>query len=119
MLLIPDLAIPLWPWKLSALTSQAIGAWGVGIGILVIQASWENDWWRLFPFMASYALYGVLQAINLVRYPATLVWSRFSAVAYTAFVVSVLLTGGYGAWQALRMRRSRQDGHHQRTVSLP
>jgi len=100
MLLLPETMIPPWPWKLSILTSQAIGAWGVGIGVIVLHASWENDWERLFPMMVSYSLYSSLQVINLLRYPATLDWSRFSAIAYTIFIFSVLLVSVYGTWKA-------------------
>jgi hypothetical protein len=110
MLLFPATTIPLWPWKLSALTSRAIGAWGVGIGVLAIQASWENDWQRLSNFVPSYALYGTLQIINLLRYPSMLDWSRFSSLAYTLFAVSVLLTGGYGTWMTRRAERDHAVG---------
>jgi hypothetical protein len=103
MILLPEMMIPLWPWKLSPLTSQAIGAWGAGVGILVLQASWENDWDRLFPMMASYAVYGALQVINLLRYPTTLDWSRFSSSVYSVFVLSVLLVGIYGVWKTRRI----------------
>jgi len=47
-----------------------LSAGSTGVGIIAIHASWENDWWRLFPFMVSYALYGALQVINLLRYLA-------------------------------------------------
>lgn len=106
-LLFPEMVIPIWPWTLSILTARAIGAWGVGIGILAFQASWENDWWRLSPFMVSYALYGTLQVINLLRYPAALDWSRISAGAYTFFAASVLLAGAYGTWTARRIKNGR------------
>ena len=91
---------------LSPLTARAIGAWGVGIGVLAFQAAWENDWTRLNHFALSYALYGILQIINLLRYPTTLDWSRFSAVAYTNFFLSIILLGAYGTWAA---RRIKQD----------
>ncbi len=107
MLLLPEMRIPLWPWNLSVRTSQAIGAWGVSIGIIAIQASWENGWELLPPFLVSCTLYGILQTINLVRHPATLDWSRFSAVAYTIFIVSVLLAEAYGTWTVWRMKHDR------------
>jgi hypothetical protein len=109
MFLLPEIAIPLWPWKLSLLTSQAIGAWGLGIGVIVLHASWENDWDRLFPMILSYTVFGTLQGINLLRYPATLDWSRFSAIAYTIFVSSILLVSLLGlrtAWQVKQERIS-------------
>lgn len=107
MLLIPETMIPLWPWTLSPLTSRAIGAWGVGIGVLALQAAWENDWWRLKHFAVSYALYGVLQIINLLRYPTALDWSRFSAGAYTIFFLSIILVGAYGTWAARHIKNDQ------------
>ena len=106
MLLFPEMTIPLWPWKLSALTSRAIGAWGVGIGVIALHASWENDWERLWPMFSGYLVYGTLQAINLLRYPGALDWTRFSALAYVIFVVSVLLAGAFGAWKTWRINNS-------------
>ncbi len=107
MPLLPEMRIPLWLWKLSVLTSQAIGAWGVGTGIIAVQASWENGRELLPPFLVSHTLYGILHAINLVRHPATLDWSRFSAVAYTISIVSVLLAEAYGIWTVWRMKHDR------------
>ena len=106
MLLFSDVTIPLWPWKLSALTSRAIGAWGVGIGVIAIHASWENAWERLWPMFTGYVIYGTLQTINLLRYPDELDWSRFSALAYTIFVLSILLTGAYGVWRTWAFRKA-------------
>jgi len=104
MLLFPEMTIPLWPWKLSALTSRAIGAWGVGIGVIALHAAWENDWNRLWPMFTGYVVYGILQTINLLRYPDVMDWSRFSALAYTVFVLSILLTGAYGTWKTWHIR---------------
>ena len=110
MLLFPEMMIPHWPWSLSALTCRAIGAWGVGIGVIALQAAWENDWWRLFPFTLSYTLYGVLQVINLLRYPDTLDWSRTGSGIYTIFILSILLVGAYGTWKAWRIKDDRAAG---------
>lgn len=107
MLLLPDMGISFWPWKLSVLTSQAIGAWGLGIGVIVLHASWENDWDRLFPMLLSGTVLGTLQGINLLRYPATLDWSRFSAVAYTFFVFSIFLVSVLGTWRAWQVKQAR------------
>ena len=99
MLLIPETTIPLWAWKLSVLTSRAIGAWGVGIGIITLHASYENDWRRLSPMFISYFTYGLLQLINLLRYPDMINWASPAATLYTIFVVSIFIAGGYGAWR--------------------
>jgi hypothetical protein len=100
MLLLPEMMISFWPWKLSILTSRAIGAWGVGIGVIALHASYENDWVRLFPLMVSYAVYGGLQVVNLLRYPDLLAWSGIPAAAFTIFCVSILLVGAFGSRKA-------------------
>ena len=100
MILFPNLTIPIWPWKLSVLTSQAIGAWGAGIGVIVLHANWENDWGRLYPMMSSYAVYGILQIVNLIRYPSVMDWSGLSAFLYAGFVVSIVVVGAYGTFKA-------------------
>ena len=96
MFLIPEKAIPFWPWALSALTSRAIGAWGIGNGVFTIQAFFENDWKRLKAFMPSWGLYGVLQLTNLAIYNDTVNWELNSAWFYFIFMISVLIVGGYG-----------------------
>ena len=107
MLLLPELGISLCPWKLSALTSQAIGAWGIGIGVIVLHTCWENDWDRLFPMMLSYVIYGLLQGINTLRYPAILDWSRFSSIAYMIFIGSIIAIGLFGTLRAWQVKRGR------------
>ncbi len=99
MLLIPETTIPLWPWKLSLLTSRAIGAWGVGIGVIALHASYENDWARLSPMFISYFTYGTLQIINLLRYPNVINWTHFSSFLYAFFIVTIFIAGAYGTWK--------------------
>jgi hypothetical protein len=99
LVLTPTTMSPLWPWQLSALTARAIGAWGVGVGIIALQTSLENDWWRLYPAFLSLAMYGVFQSINLLRYSFILDWSRISTSVYTIFVVSVLIASVFGTWK--------------------
>lgn len=106
MILFPDVMIPFWPWKLSALTSRAIGAWGAGIGVIVLHANWENDWDRLYPMMISYALYGILQLVNIIRYPTILTWSNFSAILYTILVASICLLGIYGTVKTRELKKN-------------
>jgi hypothetical protein len=79
----------------------------LGIGVIVLHAFWENDWDRLFPMMLSYTVFGTLQGINLLRYPTTLDWTRFSAIIFTIFVFSVLLVSVYGTWKAWRVKQGR------------
>jgi hypothetical protein len=96
LLLFSEQMFPVWPWKLSALTARAIGAWGAGIGVLALQAAWENDWPRLRSFMMSYAIYGTLLGINLLRFTSTFDWSNISAPIFAVFVGAIFVTGAYG-----------------------
>ena len=107
MMLFPETMISLWPWKLSVFTSQAIGAWGVGIGVIAMQAMMENDWDRALPLMPSYAVLGGLQLINLLRYPTIIDWSGVSSSLYTALLVSILFIGVYGSWKAVLHRKRK------------
>jgi hypothetical protein len=100
MLLSPQTIIPGWPWALSALTGRAIGAWGIGIGIIAIQALWENEWGRLRPMLFSYMLYGALQTLNLLRFSAELDRAQPSAWIVVLFILSLFLVGLYGLWAA-------------------
>lgn len=109
MLLFPQTVIPHWPWALSPLTSRAIGAWGAGIGTIALQAVWENDWWRLYPFMTSYALYGLLQLVNLMRYQGMLDYASLPGALYALFMVTVFMVGAYGFLSA-RRAESNPDG---------
>ena len=38
-----DTAIDIWPWPLTPLTSHALSAWFLGVGVLAALTVWEND----------------------------------------------------------------------------
>ena len=102
----PQTFAPLWAWELTPLTGRAIGAWLVGLGVAAVQSVIENDWLRLRPAMIAYMLYGFLQGINLLRYPnATgLDWGQPKTWVYCIFILSILLVGIFGTWQAQRQK---------------
>jgi hypothetical protein len=102
----PQTFAPLWAWELTPLTGRAIGAWLVGLGVAAVQSVIENDWLRLRPAMIAYMLYGFLQGINLLRYPnATgLDWGQPKTWVYCVFILSILLVGIFGTWQAQRQK---------------
>ena len=106
-----EVASLIWPWKLSALTGRAIGAWLVGIGVLGVHIGWENDWRRVAPGLIFYALFGVLQLVALARFAigkysatgdAIVDWSDVRSWVYLVFLVGMLLVGAYG-WAATRI----------------
>ena len=96
----PTLSEMLWPWKLTALTARAVGAWFVGVGVFAGQATWENDFSRVKAGMVSYLAFGVLQIAALGRFPSSLAWSQLPAWVYIFFIVSVLTVGIYGVIHA-------------------
>ena len=101
LFLMPQVTAPLWPWTLSALTGRAIGAWLIGVGTSAVHMVWENDWPRVKAAMLSYALFGLLEILAVLRYSGTPDWSSPGAWVYAAFLLSVAAVGLYG-WLASR-----------------
>jgi len=91
----PGFILVSWPWKLTLLTSRAIGAWLIGIGVFVAHAVIENDYRRIRVGLISFLAFGVFEIIALLRYPTSLAWMSSSAWFYVALVVSILLVGLY------------------------
>ena len=109
MFVAPATAMGFWPWELTPLTSQAIGAWAVSMGALALNAAWEHDWTRLRAMVTGYGLFGIVQLVNLTRFTASVDWTRPSAWAYAAFVASVAAMGAFG-WLQTRRAARRQTG---------
>lgn len=107
LLIVPQATSSLWPWALTPLTARAIGAWLVSLGVAAVHATRENDWRRVSSAALSYAMFGMLQLIALVRYPGEMQWNSLAAWMYMLFVLAILLFGVYGVQQALRNERSR------------
>jgi hypothetical protein len=97
----------LWPWTLTPLTGQAVGAWLIGVGVTVAQMCWENDSGRVYAGMAGLAVLGALQLIALARYGfSTVDWSGAGGWIYLLFVLSVSGVGLY-SWLEARRRIGR------------
>jgi hypothetical protein len=92
---------PVWPWQLTPLTGRAVGAWLIGVGVIVAHMNLENDWGRGRATMISYTLLAILELLALARYPMVVAWNALSTLLYVLFLVSVLVIGGYG-WLAAR-----------------
>jgi hypothetical protein len=85
-----------WPWMLTPLTSQAVGAWLIGVGVGLVHAIIEGDLERIGPGLTAFALLGALQLVALARYAGDVEWGRAGAWVYLASVASVLVVGGMG-----------------------
>jgi hypothetical protein len=107
LFLVPQTMAALWPWALTPLTGQAVGAWLIGVGVTAAHMCWENDFGRVYAGMAGLAVLGALQLLALARYgAATVDWSSAGGWIYLLFVLSVLSAGLYG-WLEARRRIGR------------
>jgi hypothetical protein len=92
---------PGWPWPITPLTSQVIGAWLLSFGIAVVLAVREGDLSRMLVPAVAYAAFGVFEVAVLVYHRAAPgadpLWLRVD-VALFATLVPV---GLYGAWAAV------------------
>jgi hypothetical protein len=95
-LFIPPGQVSLWPWPLTPLTSQAVGAWLLGIGVAAAQTVWENDVKRVRVAFAAYITLGALELIALARYPDMVDFTQPKGWLYLLFLVSLLAVGLYG-----------------------
>jgi hypothetical protein len=107
LFLVPQTMAALWPWALTPLTGQAVGAWLIGVGVTAAQMCWDNDFGRVYAGMAGYAVLGALQLLALARYGGgTVDWSGAGGWIYLLFVLSVISVGLYG-WLEARRRTGR------------
>lgn len=93
-----------WAWPLTPLVAQALGAWLVGLGLVLVAAALERDWVRVFPASAGLVALSLLQLAALLRFdqrpesPIAWVW--------VLLLVALGITGALAA--AARQRWSRR-----------
>jgi hypothetical protein len=104
-----------WPWKLTALTGRAIGAWLIGIGTAAAHIAYEKDWWRGEVGALAFWVFGALELVTLARFATdryqvegepVLDWSDPILWAYLLFLISIVAVGLKG-WITAR-RGSKQ-----------
>jgi hypothetical protein len=102
---LPGLMLPLWPWTLTPLTSAAVGAWLIGVGLTLAWMVVEADWRRVRGVLLTFALFGALQLIAVARYGGAVQWRYASTWLYLAFLLSAFAVSvvGYAlSWLAQR-----------------
>ncbi|HSJ18604.1 MAG TPA: hypothetical protein VK920_10965 [Solirubrobacterales bacterium] len=92
----PTSADALWPWTLTPLTAEAIGAFLVGFGIAAAAALWEDDLDRLEGAALAYTTLGVLELAAVAIHSDDLTSSGLGTALYVALWVSVVAAGAYG-----------------------
>jgi hypothetical protein len=64
---LPEGAMGFWPWRLTPLSAQVIGAWLVALAVAAALAIWERDLNRLLVPAATYTAFGVFQLLVALR----------------------------------------------------
>jgi len=87
--------IGIWPWQVTPLSAQVLGAWlvafGVGAGLVLA----ERDLSRLRVPAIAYTAFGAFQLVSLAVNGAQMTAARWG---YGFVSAVVLLTGAYGWW---------------------
>lgn len=93
MFLAPGTAVDVWPWPLTPLTSQALGAWAVGTGLPMFLLAWAARRATLTGAALTALTLSVLLTAALARYSDHVEWSRVSAWMYVAVLGALLVLG--------------------------
>jgi len=83
----------LWPWTLTPLTARVIASALLTIGVTAIAMLRENDFRRSRLAAIAFVGYGILQAVNLFRFPNEVAWGQIGAWLYVALLLMILVTG--------------------------
>jgi hypothetical protein len=96
LLLAPERASVVWPWSLSILSAQAVGAWLVGLSVTAGHVCFERDVVRVRPACISALVLTVLELIAVARFPGVVDWDRPHAYVFLIGVLSLGSTGAAG-----------------------
>lgn len=106
MLVLPDTAISIWPWKLTQLTAQVIGGWFALPAVVGIMLSRDSRWSAWPILLESQMIALVLMLISIVR-----AWTDFNQSNALTWVftvgISLLLLGVLALYVAMESRRRR------------
>lgn len=98
----PEQAGALWPWDPSPVAStyggseaSYFGCWLTGLGIVGVQAAWEDDLDRLQGAFGAYLALGLLEMVATIRYADTL-HGGLSAGVWWGGLGLIVLTGVLG-----------------------
>ena len=105
----PATATTLWPWPLTPFTGRVIAAWLVAFGVATALAAVGGDLERLRTAAIAYTVFGVLVAVAVARFAATVEWSGPAAWGFAVAVVAVVGTGAAG-WRRAPLLSGRHRG---------
>jgi hypothetical protein len=90
----------IWPWTLSPLGAEAVGAWLMAFGVGAALVIRERDLHRLVGPAVAYSVFGALQLAVLVGYHGEVIGGAATVWLWAALYGTAVLTGGYG-WRAV------------------
>jgi hypothetical protein len=99
-----DVSDAIWPWKMAALAGRVMGAWLLALGFGAGLVLRENDWARSRGACITYALFGVLEIVVLLRYSDAVDFGDVRTLVYLVFLAGVVAVGGYGILESSRTR---------------
>ena len=102
MLLAPDSAADFWPWALTPLTSRALGAFVLGVGLVAVLVARDDE---LIPFRgmaAAYTMLGAFQLLAVALHSSDLGDDGLATGIYIAFLAVIAASGLYGLSIAAR-----------------
>jgi hypothetical protein len=95
-----------WPWEITPLSSQVIGAWLLALGIAAALVLAERDLSRLWVAGVTYTAFGVLELVVVVWYLPGMDTGDGWLWAYGLFLLAVVFTGASGARAARSAARA-------------
>jgi hypothetical protein len=113
---VPTTHTVLWPWELTPLTARVTGAWLLSFGAGALLAVWENDVGRLRIAALSYAVFGALELVVVLRFASELRWNEPAAWLFCIIAVLITATGIAGWILALRLRASAAGQRAERSA---
>lgn len=91
LFLIPMAAATFWPWNISPLSSQAIGAGWLAIAVGSLQAYRESDLLRLRPGLVAFLAIITLELLAVALHATDIKWNMVSAWVYLGYLIGALL----------------------------
>lgn len=91
---------PGWPWLITPLTSQVVGAWLLSFGLAIALAVRERDLSRMLAPAVAYAVFGAVEVAVLLYHRAAPGTDPVWLWVDVAVLATLVPVGAYGAWTA-------------------
>ncbi|MGY1802407.1 hypothetical protein ACI78T_03900 [Blastococcus sp. SYSU D00922] len=98
----PRSAAAFWPWELTPLSAQVIGAWLIALGVAAALALVQGDVGRQLVAATTYTAFGVFEFVAVAWYWPQLNRHDAWLWVYLTFLAAVVLTGALGVRAARR-----------------